>query len=103
MERLGAMETFGMVVDRGLFSGAARRLNVGQPAVSKSIALLEARLGVKLLVRSTRGLTPTEAGLHFYERARRSIDQGDEAELPAPGARAGLSGKMGPCAAVTSS
>jgi len=101
MDRLGAMETFVMVVDTGSFSGAARRLNVGQPAVSKSIALLEARLGVKLLVRSTRGLTPTEAGLNFYERARRSIDEADEAELSARGAGAGLSGKLRICAAVT--
>ncbi|SEC71451.1 transcriptional regulator, LysR family [Rhizobiales bacterium GAS188] len=101
MDRLAAMETFVMVVDTGSFSGAARRLDVGQPAVSKSIAQLEARLGVKLLVRSTRGLTPTEAGLNFYERARRSIEEADEAELAARGAGAGLSGKLRICAAVT--
>ena len=74
MDRLAAMETFVAVVDAGSFSAAARRLNVGQPAVSKLIAQLEDRLGVKLLVRSTRGLTATEAGLKYYERARRSIE-----------------------------
>ena len=101
MDRLTAMETFVRVVDTGSFSGAARRLSVGQPAVSKSIAHLEDRLGVKLLVRSTRGLTPTEAGLNFYERARRSIEEADEAELAARGAGKGLSGKLRVCAAVT--
>ena len=59
MDRLAAMEAFVLVVDTGSFSAAARRLNVGQPAVSKLIAQLEERL---LLVRTTRGLTTTEAG-----------------------------------------
>jgi len=101
MDRLAAMEAFVLVVDSGSFSAAARRLNVGQPAISKSVALLEDRLGVKLLVRSTRGLAPTEAGLNFYERARRSIEEADEAELAARGAGRGLTGKLRICAAVT--
>src|SRR5579859_5862755 len=101
MDRLAAMEAFVLVVDSGSFSAAARRLNVGQPAISKSVAQLEDRLGVKLLVRSTRGLAPTEAGLNFYERARRSIEEADEAELAARGAGRGLSGKLRICAAVT--
>jgi DNA-binding transcriptional LysR family regulator len=78
---MAAMEAFVLVVDTGSFSAAARRLNVGQPAVSKMVAQLEDRLGVKLLVRTTRGLTATEAGLNYYERARRSIEEADEAEL----------------------
>jgi DNA-binding transcriptional LysR family regulator len=101
MDRLAAMEAFVLVVDSGSFSAAARRLNVGQPAISKSVAHLEERLGVKLLVRSKRGLAPTEAGLNFYERARRSIQEADEAELSARGAGRGLSGKLRICAAVT--
>jgi DNA-binding transcriptional LysR family regulator len=101
MDRFATMQTFLTVVDTGSFSNAARRLNVGQPAVSKTIAQLERRLGVKLLVRSTRGLAPTEAGLNFYERARRSVDEAEEAELAARGAGSGLSGKLRVCAAVT--
>jgi DNA-binding transcriptional LysR family regulator len=101
MDRLASMEAFVFVVDSGSFSAAARRLNVGQPAISKTVAQLEARLGVKLLVRSTRGLTPTEAGLNFYERARRSIEEADEADLAARGAGRGLTGKLRVCAAVT--
>jgi urease accessory protein UreF len=45
MDRLAAMETFVCVVETGSFSAAARRLNIGQPAVSKTIAQLESRLG----------------------------------------------------------
>jgi DNA-binding transcriptional LysR family regulator len=101
MDRFTAMQTFLTVVDTGSFSNAARRLNVGQPAVSKTIAQLEGRLGVKLLVRSTRGLAPTEAGHNFYERARRSVEEAEEADLAARGAGAGLSGKLRIGAAVT--
>jgi DNA-binding transcriptional LysR family regulator len=101
MDRLAAMEAFVLVVDSGSFSAAARRLNVGQPAVSKLVAQLEERLGVKLLVRTTHGLTPTEAGLNYYERARRSIEEADEAELAARGASKGLSGRLRVSAAAT--
>ncbi|WP_229678960.1 LysR family transcriptional regulator [Dyella caseinilytica] len=95
------METFICVVETGSFSAAARRLNVGQPAVSKSIAQLEDHLGVRLLLRSTRGLTPTEAGQHYYERAKLSIEEANGAELVARGAGKGLSGKLRICGAVT--
>ena len=101
MDRLAAMETFVRVVETGSFSAAARALNVGQPAVSKTVAQLEARLDVRLLIRSTRGLTPTEAGQSFYDRARRAIEEADEAELVARGAGAGLTGRLRVCAAVT--
>ena len=80
MDRLAAMEAFVLVVDTGSFSAAARRLHVGQPSVSKIVAQLEDRPGAKLLTRTTRGLTATEAGLNFYERARRSIEEAEEAE-----------------------
>lgn len=101
MDRLASMETFVRVVDTGSFSGAARQLRVGQPAVSKSIAQLEEYLGVKLLTRSTRGLTATEAGLGYLERARRALEEAAEAELAARGAGAGLKGRLRICAAVT--
>jgi DNA-binding transcriptional LysR family regulator len=101
MDRLSAMETFVCVVEAGSFSAAARRLAVGQPAVSKVIAQLEARLGVRLLLRSTRGLTPTEAGAAFFERAKRSIEEANEADIAARGAGTGLTGTLRICAAVT--
>lgn len=95
------MEAFVRVIETGSFSGAARQLHVGQPAISKSIAQLEERLGVRLLLRSTHGLSPTEAGQNFYEHAKRSIEEADEADLAARGAGATLSGRLRVCAAVT--
>ena len=100
LDRLQAIETFVRVVDTGSFSTAARLQNVGQPTVSKLIAQLEDWLGVRLLLRSTRGLTPTEAGLSFYPRARRMIEEADEAVLAARGTARGLSGRVRVSAAV---
>ena len=101
MDRLAAMETFVGVIEAGSFSAAARRLNLGQPAVSKSIAQLEERLGTRLLLRSTRGLTPTDAGQRFYEHAKRAIEEADEAEQAARDSSEGLSGRLRVSAAVT--
>src|SRR5882724_11987859 len=101
MDRLAAMEAFVRVIEAGSFSGAAKQLRLGQPAVSKVIAQLEDRLGVRLLLRSTHGLTPTEPGRTFYERAKRSIEEAEEAELAARGAAATLSGRLRVCAPVT--
>lgn len=92
---------FARVVEAGSFSAAARDLNMGQPAVSKTIASLEDRLGVRLLTRSTRKLSPTEAGTAFYERAVRAIGEADEAEAAAQGAGAGLEGRLRVSAPVT--
>lgn len=101
LDRYQAMTTFVRVVETGSFSAAARQLHVGQPAVSKTIAQLEDRLQVSLLNRSTHGLTPTEAGLRFYERAKTAIQETDEAELAARDAGAGLSGRLRVSAATT--
>ena len=101
MDRLQAMTAFVRVVETGSFSQAARQIGVGQPAVSKTIAQLEDRLQVRLLVRSTHGLAPTDAGARFYERAKTAVHEADEAELEAKGAGAGLSGRLRICAATT--
>ena len=101
MDRFQAMATFIRVVDTGSFSAAARQLNVGQPAVSKIVAQLELRLQTRLLTRSTHGLTPTEAGQRYYERAQAALQEADEAELAARGAGKGLSGKLRISAATT--
>ena len=101
MDRLAAMEAFIRVVDAGSFSDAAKQLRIGQPAVSKTIAQLEDWLGVRLLLRSTHRLTPTEAGRNFYDRAKRAIEEADEVELAARGAAATLSGRMRFCGPLT--
>lgn len=101
MDRLAAMELFSRVVETGSFSAAAREIGLGQPAVSKAVASLEARLGVRLLARSTRRLSPTEAGLAFYDHARRALAEAEEAEVAARGLGAGLTGRLRVCAPVT--
>lgn len=101
MDRMTAMETFVAVVESGSFSAAARRLNVGQPAVSKSVAQLEERLGTRLLLRSTRGLNTTDAGQRFYEHARVAIEEADEAENAAKQSSESVSGRLRVSAAPT--
>lgn len=93
------METFVRVVETKSFSAAARDLRVGQPAVSKSIAQLEERFGVRLLRRSTRSLTLTEAGQNFYERARKIVDDAHDATTSIVGM--GLGGNLRVSAGVT--
>jgi DNA-binding transcriptional LysR family regulator len=101
MDRLAAMQTFVKVIETGSFSAAARQLRVGQPAVSKTVAQLEERLGTSLLLRSSRSFSATEAGRVFYERAKLAVAEADEAELAARGAGAGLVGRLRVSAAVT--
>jgi DNA-binding transcriptional LysR family regulator len=101
MDRLVAMQTFVKVIDTGSFSAAARQLQVGQPAVSKIVAQLEERLGVTLLLRTSRSFSATEAGRIFYERAKLAIAEADEAELATRGAGAGLVGRLRVSAGVT--
>jgi DNA-binding transcriptional LysR family regulator len=100
MDRLAAIEIFIRAVDTGSFSATARHFNIGQPAVSKAVAQLEEWLGVKLLLRTTRAQTPTEAGASFYLHAKRAVEQADEAVVAARGAAAGLTGKLRVSAAV---
>jgi DNA-binding transcriptional LysR family regulator len=94
MDRLAALEMFVRVVDTGSFSAVARNQEIGQPAVSKAVVQLEEWLGVSLLMRSTRSLVPTEAGRIFYEHAKRTIEEAQEAVLAARGSARGLSGKL---------
>jgi len=94
MDRLVAMKQFATVVETGSFSAAARRLNMGQPAVSKAIANLEEYLGVRLLTRTTRAQHLTEAGQRYYERARVVLDEADEAESAAREAATSLAGRL---------
>jgi DNA-binding transcriptional LysR family regulator len=94
MDRLTALEIFVRVVDAGSFSAVARHQQIGQPAVSKAVVQLEEWLGVSLLMRSTRSLVPTEAGRIFYERAKRTVEEADEAVLAARGSAHGLSGRL---------
>ena len=94
MDRLASMGIFVRVVDTGSFSAVARHHRIGQPAASKAVAQLEEWLGVGLLLRSTRNVLPTEAGRVFYERARRTLAEAEEAAATARGTAAGLAGRL---------
>ncbi|EKE44219.1 LysR substrate binding domain protein [Oceaniovalibus guishaninsula JLT2003] len=80
MDRLTEMEAFATVVDQGGFTDAARKMGLSKSAVSKHVSSLEARLGARLLNRTTRRVSPTEIGLAYYDRARRVLDNADEAD-----------------------
>ncbi|USQ95670.1 LysR family transcriptional regulator [Caulobacter sp. RL271] len=80
INRSGEMEVFARVVEEGGFTAAAKALGMTPSAVSKLVARLEARLGSRLVVRSTRKLQLTAEGLTFHERALRVLADLDEAE-----------------------
>ena len=79
-DRLQELSAFVRTAETGSFSRVARELGVSQPSVSRLVANLEARLGVTLLLRTTRRVTPTEAGSALLERARQILGDLDEAE-----------------------
>ena len=80
MDRIQGVRLFIRVVDLGSFSKAAADLGIGQPSATKLVAQLENRLGSRLLHRSTRGVTPTEIGLLYYEKCKLIAHHVDEAE-----------------------
>jgi len=83
INRSGEMEVFARVVELGGFSAAARALRMSPSAVSKLVARLEARLGVRLINRSTRKLQLTPEGTAYYDRSIRILDDINTAEREA--------------------
>lgn len=79
-DRARALEVFAAVMREGSFSGAGRVLGLTPSAVARSIDRIEARLGVRLLLRSTRALTPTAEGQAYFQIARRILADLDDAE-----------------------
>lgn len=80
MDRLTSLRVFREVVESGSFTAAADRLGVSAPMASKHVAQLEKSLGARLLHRSSRHLSLTEAGAAWYEQSRRALDLLDAAE-----------------------
>lgn len=80
MDSLSGLTVFARVVDAGGFSAAAREMGVSKSAISKQVAGLEERLGARLLNRTTRRLSLTDAGATLYERALRILAEAEEAE-----------------------
>jgi DNA-binding transcriptional LysR family regulator len=80
MNEFGAIPVFVAVVENGGFSAAARRIGISKSAVSKRINRLEAHLGVRLLYRTTRKLSLTEAGERYFEHAAEAMSAAGQAE-----------------------
>jgi DNA-binding transcriptional LysR family regulator len=95
------MEVFAAVADAGSLVGAAKRLRLSPPAVTRAVAALEERLGVRLLTRTTRSLALTEAGVRFLDSSRRLLADLDEAEKVAAGETATPGGHLTITASVT--
>ena len=79
-DRARALEVFATVMREGSFSAAGRLLGLTPSAVARAIDRIEARLGVRLLLRSTRALTPTAEGQSYLQTARRILADLDDAE-----------------------
>lgn len=94
MDRLLLMTVFVAVAEEESFAGGGRRLSMSPPAVSRAIAALEDRLGVKLLERTTRHVRVTAVGQRYLEDARRIITECDEADEAAAGINAAPRGLL---------
>jgi len=94
MDRLEAMSILLTVVDAGSLSAAARRLGMPLPTVSRKVAELEAHLRTRLLHRTTRQLSLTEAGAAYVAACRRILDDVGEAERIATGEYAAPKGEL---------
>lgn len=100
MDRFHLMAVFVAVADAKSFAGGARKLGMSPPAVTRAIAALEARLGVKLLTRTTRLVRATDAGERYLEDARRLLIETDEADAAAAGVNAEPRGQLAVTAPV---
>jgi DNA-binding transcriptional LysR family regulator len=94
LDRLDGMVAFVAVCDGRGFAAAARRLHLSPSVVTRRVAALEERMGVRLLQRTTRSIMLTEAGARFLERARRILAEVEEAELSAQDERTHPRGKL---------
>ena len=88
------MQTFIAVCDAGGFAAAARRRGLSPPVVTRQVAELETRLGVRLLQRTTRAMSLTDAGARFLERARRIVGEVEEAEASAEAEQGAPRGRL---------
>jgi DNA-binding transcriptional LysR family regulator len=94
MDRLDAMQAFVAVADLQGFAPAARKLGLSPSGVTRLIAALEERLGVRLLQRTTRKVALTDVGTRYLERVRRILADVEEAESSAEGERTRPSGRL---------
>jgi len=100
MSRWEGLDEFVAVAECGSFSRAAERLRVSSSHVSRQVALLEERLQARLLYRTTRRVSLTEAGQTFFARCQRLIEERDEAFLTISDLQSAPSGLLRMTAAV---
>ncbi len=81
MDKFESMRAFTQVIEEGSFAAAARKMNLSRSAVNKLVINLENYLGIQLLYRTTRQVTPTATGQAFYERCLEILNNLEEAEL----------------------
>lgn len=79
MDRIDCLRAFVRAVETGSFSATARELAIGQPAVSKRVAMLESEFGTQLFGRTTRKLRPTAEAMRIYDLARQILENYDTA------------------------
>lgn len=94
MDRFHEMAVFVAVAEEESFAAAGRRLRMSPPAVTRAVAFLEERLGVRLLTRTTRLVRTTDAGARYLEDARRILHEADEADEAATGINAAPRGHL---------
>ncbi len=80
MDTVAGLQLFIRVVETGSFSKASADLGITQPTATKHVAALERRLGARLFHRSTRGVTPTEVGAAYYDKAKAIARELEEAD-----------------------
>lgn len=94
MNRLESMSVFVSVVDAGSLSAAGRKLRMPLPTVSRKISELEAQLKARLLHRSTRALTLTDAGKTYFAACKRILEDVAEADRAASGEYSAPTGEL---------
>ncbi|MBD8908410.1 LysR family transcriptional regulator [Methylorubrum zatmanii] len=94
MDRWQAMRVFVKVAESGGFASAARHLAMSPPAVTRTVAALEERIGARLFVRTTRSVKLTEAGGRYLDDCRRLLSDLEEAEAAAAGSTATPTGTL---------
>ena len=94
MDKLQAMQLFVRVVDAGSYTAAADQMEISRALASKLVQSLEEQLGVRLLHRTTRKLSLTEAGERYYQRVSEILGSLTEAEAAASELQADPRGRL---------
>jgi len=94
MDRVTAVALFARIVESGSFSKAAAEFGITQPTATKAVAAMEARLGARLLHRTTRGVSPTEVGALYYDRCKAIASEIEAADNLASLMQRGVGGTL---------